>query len=688
MHHPPEVAHLGLQPLLLLLSPLALALEEASAIQGHRHSRGQGIQEAPVRIVEGGGDLEDDAAEPAVLQEQRQRVQRRSPRIAAGGHEVRLPGAALQDLQVGGRHLEPSRATRCALESAEHLEGSGARPLDYGHAPRLQRLEKPRREALGQLRGIGGGGDHRDRVHEQPHVAIVLVLVAGIDALEAIDAARVLDVGPSLPDPHPPHVVVAAGRAQRLVRAPDHLLGVDGLRAVRHRQPGAELQAQDPAVVPLLVQPADQVLADGAAHVGLRVEEDDGEGRPAVPRHVVTAAEAGPERGGDLGQDEIAGAAVQALVDPAEVVRAEEDQHRVQLPLHRVRERQVQLRLELRPLGEPRDLVEERPGDRPRMRGEGGGHAQEVLPPAVVAEGVGSGGEMQQAVVPAAPRRRVEAQAGPGRQLHAGTPVPLAAVRTRAVLLGQHPAQRDAVENPVALAAGQPHRSLVGLPVHVAVAVVQLRGRGLVRQLGEGAFASFVKQDLALAASARGNVQGHRSRPAEAFYQANIGPEDVGRFAHRTPAVHGQQLREPGTWPRRIVRYAAGTVNGRPWFAPRLRRREGVSSWRSWEKSKPLARAGIQRTGSSTPQTGTASARRCSTRRSRIPFRRAIPLRAGRIRRRILSMLMTDGPKRRLDLPPSGVYLRSSVRQEIPERTCGAAGRARGADTRAHPELI
>ena len=101
---------------------------------------------------------------------------------------------------------------------------------------------------------------------------------------------------------------------------------VDGLGGLGHHDARAEIQAQDAAVVAVVLEAAHHVLRHHAPLLERRVEEDDGEGRPAVSRDVVVAAEPASEHGRDLAQDQVAGPAVEPLVDPAEVVRPEEEQ--------------------------------------------------------------------------------------------------------------------------------------------------------------------------------------------------------------------------------------------------------------------------------------------------------------------------------------------------------------------------
>jgi len=99
------VVLLGLELLLLLALPLPLALDQARAVQRHRHLRGQRVEEAPVRALEGDvhrGHLEHDAAQALSLEEQRQRAEQEVAglRPAALGHEVALLAGALDHGEV------------------------------------------------------------------------------------------------------------------------------------------------------------------------------------------------------------------------------------------------------------------------------------------------------------------------------------------------------------------------------------------------------------------------------------------------------------------------------------------------------------------------------------------------------------------------------------------------------------
>ena len=293
-------------------------------------------------------------------------------------------------------------------------------------------------------------------------------------------------------------------------------------------------------MIAMLAQPADHVLGDHPPDVAVRVQEDDGEDGAAVARDVIVAAQARTQPRRDLAQHEVARPAVQPLVHPAEVVGPDEDEDGARLALLGLGQRRLQLGLELRPLGQAGHLVEEGAGDGARVGGEGGGEAQEVLPPGLVAEGVGGGREIKKTVLPPGRLIPVEAQPRPRRQLRARAPVPLAAFRAagRVVLgLGEDPAQRDPVEHPVGAAAGETDRPLVVVPVLVDEALVQLGRRRRVHQLRDRLQPPFVEQDLTLAAGPRGDVERHRGRPAEALDEANIGPEDVGCFAHAATAA-------------------------------------------------------------------------------------------------------------------------------------------------------
>ena len=148
---------------------------------------------------------------------------------------------------------------RTAPSDRSSPPSSSRRPLRERSSTPTRRACSVSKQALGeaarQLGGIGGRGHHRHRVQQQPHVAIVLGLVAGEDALQPIEAARVLDVRALLPDADGADAG-PLGRAQRLVRAPDQLLGVHELGGLGHRHARAELQAQDAAVVAMLAEAA------------------------------------------------------------------------------------------------------------------------------------------------------------------------------------------------------------------------------------------------------------------------------------------------------------------------------------------------------------------------------------------------------------------------------------------------
>jgi hypothetical protein len=88
------------------------------------------------------------------------------------------------------RSSPPSSSRRPRARALEHSHRGGRGAPPAGRSANAAR----------QLGGLGGGGDHRHRVHQQLHVAIVLGLVAGEDALQPVEAAGALDVRAPLPD--------------------------------------------------------------------------------------------------------------------------------------------------------------------------------------------------------------------------------------------------------------------------------------------------------------------------------------------------------------------------------------------------------------------------------------------------------------------------------------------------------
>ena len=439
VHHAPEVGDLGLQARLLLPLPLALALDEPRPVEGHRHLGGEGVEELPVRSLEGHAvhrHFEHDAAEAAVLEEEGQGAERHLAALAHGlRDEVAFPARPLRQGQVARGEGEGTGVPAGALEAAQQLEAAALRALEHSHAAGVQRLEQALGEAARQLGGLGRGGHDRHRVQQQPHVPVVLRLVAREDALEPVQAAGLLHVRALLPQADVAGVA-ALGRAEGLVRAPDQLLRVHQVRRIGQRHPGAELEAQDAFVVLMVAEAAQEVFRHHPSILGGRVEQDDGEHRTPVPRDVVLAAKAAAQFGGDLPQDLVAGTAIQPLVDPPEVVGPEQQEHRGQLFLLDVGEGRLELGLEDGPLGQLRDVIESGPGDGARVGRKAGGEAEEPLPPAFVAERVGGGGKPQE-VAASARGLAIEPQADQRRQLRRGRAIALPPLRAGRVLL--HP---------------------------------------------------------------------------------------------------------------------------------------------------------------------------------------------------------------------------------------------------------
>ena len=449
MHHAPQVRDLRFQALRLRPLALPVALHEPRAVQGHRHLRGQRVEQAPVRALErhaGGGDLDQDAPQTALLVQERQRAARGllgSLGSAPGvGHERALAGRPLHQGQVRLRHPQGLRAPVHALQPAQQLEPSAAAAFEDAGTARVQRLEQPLGEQARQLRRLGGRRHHRHRIQQQPHVPVVLRLVPGEDPLETVEAAGVLDVRTLLPQAHAPGVA-AAGGAQRLVRPADQLLGRQRLAGIGHRHARAELQAQRAFVVPVLGQAAHHVLRHPAAFVGARIEEEAGEGGAAVPRDVVLAAQARAQHRGDLAQHLVAEAPVQPLVHPAEIVGTEQQQGDRPALLRGWRQRRLQLRLEVRAVRQLRDLVEQVAGHAAGVDGEGGRQSQEALPPRLLAQGIHRGGEPQQ--VTAVALAAGKTQADPDGQVPRGAP---ASLRGGILSSPAGRAKRDAVETP------------------------------------------------------------------------------------------------------------------------------------------------------------------------------------------------------------------------------------------------
>ena len=134
--------------------------DEAHAVQGHRHLRGEGVQEAPVRAFDEDGGrlhLEHDAAQAAVLQEEGQRVERRrSGLLARFGYEMRLLARALQDREVPWAGMEGThgaRPTAPALRAARAARRASARTLPRGarEASRSSRSVKLRASSAGSV---------------------------------------------------------------------------------------------------------------------------------------------------------------------------------------------------------------------------------------------------------------------------------------------------------------------------------------------------------------------------------------------------------------------------------------------------------------------------------------------------------------------------------------------------------
>ena len=289
-------------------------------------------------------------------------------------------------------------------------------------------------------------------------------------------------------------------------------------------------------MVSLVAQPPHDVLRDDPAVVDRRVEQDDGEDRAAVAGDVVVAPEPAripaaisrstrsPERRSSrsLTQPKSSGPSRRRTTGRLRLLGAGQGR--------------LQLGLELRPIRQPRDVVEERPGHGARVRGEGGGHAEEPLPPALVAERVGAasgtrGGRGRPAV---SRSNRIPIQAvSPGAAPRAGVapdrrpPLPAPSVTQRSGIRHRTPpALRLARRTGLLVVVGRRRRTGVelgrrsrGRPAREADRAVR-RGPGSRVRPGAGR-----------------DVEGDRGRTAQPPDEAHVGPEDLAGFAHPRSAT-------------------------------------------------------------------------------------------------------------------------------------------------------
>ena len=259
-------------------------------------------------------------------------------------------------------------------------------------------------------------------------------------------------------------------------------------------------------MVPLLAQPPDDVLRHDQAVVDRRVEEDDREDRTSVAGDVVVAAKPGPDLGRDLPQHAVAGPPVEALVDPAEVVGSQQEQDRRPLRLFGQGQARFQLGLELRPVRQPGDRVEERTGERARVGGEGRGHAEEALPPELVAPRVGRRAGIQGNPARGAPGGlALEPHPDPGHEPGAGGPAPAPLRRPGLFVRPQvDPPQRDPAEEAPRGLAQQAGGSLVLVGRLRSRPGVERGGAFGIGELGERIEPAVVDQDLPLPAGPGG----------------------------------------------------------------------------------------------------------------------------------------------------------------------------------------
>ncbi len=357
-----------------------------------------------------------------------------------------------------------------------------------------------------------------------------------------------LHVGALLPDADAAGAA-PLGRAQRLVRAPDQLVRVDRLLRVGGGHARAELQPQDAPVVSLVAQPAQHVLRHDPAVVERRVGQDHREARTTVAGDVIVAPEPRPDLGRDLPEHPIAGTPVQPLVDPAEVVGAEQEKDHRSLRLRGAGQGHLQLGLELRPIREPGHVVEERPGQGARMGGEGGSHAEEPLPPALVVERIGRrvGNPEQSVVGRPAVGACLEPHPDPGDQPGMGTLAP-ASLRAGGFLfrLQRHPSQRDPTQDAPGSSAGQADGPFAGVGRPRFRTDMEERRALRVGELRKRIEPAIVNQDLAFARDTGRDVERNRGRAAQPADEADVGPQDAARFAHSRSSGKGRARAMPG----------------------------------------------------------------------------------------------------------------------------------------------
>ncbi len=432
----------------------------------------------------------------------------------------------------------------------------------------MERVAQSRRETARELRGVGGGRHRSHGVEQQAHVEIVLRLVSREDPLESVQAARALDLRALLPHSDA-RTLAALGRAQRLVGAPDQPLGVDAKGVLRRRDASTELQAEEPLVIVLLAQPTDDVLRHEPPVLRSGVAEHDGEDGPPIAGHVILAAQGPSQAGGDLAQDAVARAAVESVVHPGEVVRAEEKENHGLSGAQAVGQRSFELRQELPPLGKPGDLVEHPARHRAGVHRDGCAQAEKRLPPLLVGERVwrprnAHGTRLRQGILP------VEAQADPSLGLSAAAPT-LASLTPGLLVVWHQPMQRDTVERASAIRARDD-----GPPGPVSWRrsrpVLELSRRLGVGELGDRRQRAHVDQDLPLASLGGPDVEGDRTSAGEPAQETGVGPQDVDGVAH---------VRGSGK-PRTRVRAAPASAGDEP--TERVAgtdRPAGVLEWRT-----------------------------------------------------------------------------------------------------------
>ena len=164
-------------------------------------------------------------------------------------------------------------------------------------------------------------GDGVDRVPEQDHVAIILGLIAGEDAAQAVESPRFIQAGALLPIDHAA-AAKALGCVERLIGPAHQLERRHTGRIFLCEHPNSDTESESHGAVQKgpLAQDFEHLAGDLSSGGQVGFGENGRKNNAAVSRNRIRAAQGGSESLADFPDDRIAGFTSESLVDRCELV--------------------------------------------------------------------------------------------------------------------------------------------------------------------------------------------------------------------------------------------------------------------------------------------------------------------------------------------------------------------------------